>query len=157
MEKRYFVLKKGYLNIDEDYFYFSIDGNWKICSKLKETKVPRFTLHYVLKHLLNASILVISITILMYFVDGKLNSTFGIIYLFITIFNFFNYHFKVSQFKIPLSKIEGIQIASNELIVKFMNIKDKQIEHVVNLDDEAEIIDIKKYLNTHFNHKYSFA
>ncbi|QHI36061.1 hypothetical protein IMCC3317_14140 [Kordia antarctica] len=162
MEKRYFVLKKGYLNIDAEFFYFSDHGNWKTCEIVEETENPKLTFTYVLEYLFETLMTVITIVIFMFLISGFLEFAFGMAGIFgvlflLAIFHFFNRRYKIAQFKIPVDKIERLQVVSNQLTVKFANSKNQQIVHTIKLDDEAEVKDIKKYLSEHFNHKYATA
>lgn len=156
MEKRYFVLKKGYVNIDKEYFYFSDHGNWKTCEILEETENPKLTLRYVLKHLFEVFATTIAIVVFMFLILEEFNFSYEILFVF-AIFHFLNRRYKIAQFKIPIRKIEDVQVASNVLMVKFLNIEDQQIIHTAKLDDEAEVEDIKKYLKEYVNHKFSIA
>ncbi|WP_430409573.1 hypothetical protein [Kordia sp.] len=158
MEKRYFVLKKGYLNIDENYFYFSDHGNWETCEILEETENPKLTLTYILTHLLKTFILVIVLMVVMYFSTGEHRFNYDYFFLFfLLIIHFLYRRSKISKFKIPIQKIERLHIESDRLIVTFKNSKNQQIDHTVKLDDTAEIKDIQAYLQEHFNHTYTIA
>jgi hypothetical protein len=155
MEKRYFVLKKGYLNIDEKFFYFTDHGNWETCEILEETENPKLTFQYIATYLFEILMTVIVITIFMFLLFGTFEFAFGIVFFMILIFQFFHQRYKISQFKIPIHKLERLQLASDKLTVRFANVKNEQIAHHVKLNDEAESIDLKKYLSEHFNDIYS--
>ena len=150
-------MKKGYLNIDEHFFYFTDHGNWETCGILEETENPKLTFEYVLTYLFEMLMSVIVVIIFLFLLIGVFELAYGIIILLFSIFHFIGRRNKIAQFKIPLHKVERLRIESDRLTVKFANSKNQQIVHTIKLDDEAEVEDIKKYLSEHFNHKYSIA
>lgn len=162
MEKRYFILKKGYLNINQDFFYFSDDGEWKTCETLKETENPKLLFAYILEYLFELIIVIITLAIFMFLLFGEIEffsktPVISGIYFLLAIFHFVNRHYKIKYFKIPVDKIERLHLESQQLSVKFENARNQKITHKVKLDDEAEVEDIKKYLNEHFNQKYAVS
>jgi len=156
MEKRYFVLKKGYLNINQDFFYFSDHGNWRTCEILEETESPKLTFFYVSKQLIKVIYTIILTAFIMGFIFGEVNLSVGVLVIG-AIVHFFDRRYKIKHFKIPVHKIERIYIVSNTLEITFVNSKNEQIIHTVRLDDRDETKDIKRYLTQHFNQKISIA
>ncbi|AXG72064.1 hypothetical protein KORDIASMS9_04326 [Kordia sp. SMS9] len=156
MEKRYFVLKKGYLNVDEDFFYFSDHGNWETCQILEETEVPRLTFFYVSHHIIKVVYTILAIAFVFLLLNNEVNFSGGILLLG-TLIHFLDYRYKTQYFKIPLGKIQQIVLRDEKLMVEFLNKKEKIIEHTVKLDDSRETKDIQQYLSTYFNQKLHVA
>jgi hypothetical protein len=156
MEKRYFVLKKGYLNIDEEYFYFSDHGNWETCKILEETEVPRLTFFYVSNYIIKMMYTILAIAFVLLLIKGEIEFS-GLALLFIAIFHFADRYYKSKYFKIPIHKLERMALEGQKLTIQFVNSKNKSIKHTVKLDDREETKDIQKYLQEHFNHKYTIA
>ncbi len=156
MEKRYFVLKKGYLNIDEDFFYFSDHGNWEACQILEETEVPRLTFFYVSNYIIQVTYTVLAIIFVMCLFSEKFEISFVMLFMMV-IFHFVNLRYNIKYFKIPLREIQQLILREEKLIVKFINTKATLIEHTVKLDDSKEVKDIQEYLREHFNQKLSIA
>ncbi|WP_046757666.1 hypothetical protein [Kordia jejudonensis] len=152
MERRYFVLRKGYLNIDREFFYFSDHGNWETCKILEETEHPKLTFTYIFDHIVQVTLALITLTLVMYFLTGKIEIIYSGLVIGMVI-HFFQRRYKISQFKIPVHKVERIHVASDTLNITFANIKNEQITHAVVLDDGVETEDIKTYLKAYFNQK----
>jgi hypothetical protein len=156
MEKRYFVLKKGYLNIDKDFFYFSSDGDWKNCYTFEETEKPVLTFWYMTDYLIKIMYIIIASAIVGSILFGEINiSLFG--FGLIIIFHFVNQYFTRKLFKIPLQKIDRLVLKEDYLTVHFQNRKRKMIKHTVQLDDDREIKDIRQYFQAHFQPKLNIA
>lgn len=156
MEKRYFVLKKGYLNINEDFFYFSDHGNWETCEVLEETENPKLTLFYVSNHIIQVvyTILIAIFGLLLF--NGEVDFSAGVL-LFGIIIHFIDRRYKIKYFKIPLHKVERMSLHAEKLTIQFANSKNQSIEHTVSLDDRKETKDLQNYLQEHFNHKLRIA
>ncbi|MGH1388203.1 hypothetical protein [Kordia sp.] len=152
MEKRYFVLKKGYLNINEDFFYFSDHGNWETCEILEETENPKLTLFYVSNHIIQVVYTILAIAFVFLLIRNEINFS-GSILLIGVIIHFIDRRYKIKYFKIPLHKIEHMSLHGEKLTVQFANSKNQSIEHTVSLDDRKETKDLQNYLQEHFNHK----
>jgi hypothetical protein len=156
MGKRYFVLKNGYLNIDETHFYFSDHGNWETCNILEETELPRVTFFQVSNKIIHAIYLVLFCVFIIGFITGKADFSYAVL-SFGAIFHLLNLLYKVKYFKIPLHKIERIELRNQKVIVHFKNRTNKSITHTVKLDDLKEYKDILQYFRTHFNQKLRVA
>lgn len=156
MEKRYFVLKKGYLNINDEFFYFNDHGNWETCKILEETENPKLTFFYVSNYVIKIIYAIIVIAFLMAFFIGKVTTSFGVL-SFGTVLHFLHRRYKIQYFKIPIHKIKRLLLNNDKLTIEFANSKNHQIKHTVKLDDKTEAQDIKDYLNQHFNHKLNIA
>ena len=156
MGKRYFVLKKGYLNIDEDFFYFSDHGNWETCKILEETEVPRLTFFHVSNHVIRVTYSILATILGVSFLTGKFNLSYSILLLGI-VFHIINLRYKIKYFKIPLHKIEKVVLHHQKFTIQFINSKDKSIEHVVKLDDKTETKDLQSYLHQYFSQKLNIA
>ena len=72
MEKRYFVLKKGYLNINEDFFFFSDHGNWETCKILEETESPRLTFFYASNQVIKTVYTILTIAFSALLITGEI-------------------------------------------------------------------------------------
>ncbi|WP_046745783.1 hypothetical protein [Kordia zhangzhouensis] len=156
MEKRYFVLKKGYLNIDDQFFYFSNHGDWEACKILEETENPRLTFFYISNHIINTIYTIISITFLLFLIFGKITNPFEdtfIVLLLMSGIHLLNRRNKIQYFKIPLNKVIHLSIISTVLKLTFRNSKNQQISYSIKLDDPQETKDIQNYISTHFNHQ----
>ncbi|WP_298427559.1 hypothetical protein [uncultured Kordia sp.] len=152
MEKRYFVLRKGYLNINEEFFYFSDHGNWETCEILEETENPKLTFSYIFDHILYVTVALAILTIIMYFLTGKLEIIYSGL-LIGSVIHLFQRRYKISQFKIPVHKIERIHVVSDTVDITFSNSKNEQVVHTLQLDDTVETEDLKSYLKAYFNQK----
>ncbi|MEM6718171.1 MAG: hypothetical protein AAF611_02545 [Bacteroidota bacterium] len=156
MEKRYFVLKKGYLNITEDFFYFSDHGNWKTCEVLEETEMPVLTFFYVSNHFIKIFYTILAIVFAALLFTGKENFS-GLVLLLGGVFHLIGMRYKLRYFKIPLQKIEKLELHDTKLTVTFLNRTNKTIKHTVKLDDQGEIKDIRQYLQAYFQPKLRVA
>ncbi len=152
MEKRYFILKKGYLNINEDFFFFSNHGNWETCEILEETEVPQLTFFYVSNHIIKVIYTILAIAFALLLIEGEIEFS-GLTLVFIAIFHFVDRYYKSKYFKIPIHKLERMSLDGQKLTIQFSNNKNKSIEHTVRLDDREETKDIQNYLRAHFNQK----
>lgn len=156
MEKRYFVLKKGYLNINDEFFYFSDHGNWETCELLEETENPKLTFFYVSNHLIKIVYGIIAFAFVFLLIREEVNISIGTLAIGVII-HFIDRRYKIKHFKIPLHKMNRLLLNNYRLTVEFANSKNYQIEHTVILDDAKEAKDLQKYLNENFSHKLSIA
>jgi len=156
MEKRYFVLQKGYLNIDEDFFYFSDHGDWETFGVLKETDIPRLTFFYASNYLIKVAYLILAIAFSLLLLTGEVQFS-GFVLLFMAIIHLINYRYQSKYFKIPIHKIEELILTKRKLTVTFLNRKNTSIKHTVKLDDQGETKDIRHYLQAYFQPKFRIA
>lgn len=156
MEKHYFVLKKGYLNINEDFFYFSDHGNWKTCEILEETENPRLTFFYASNQIIKTVYTILAIAFLALLITGEIQFSGSILFVGVII-NLLDRRYKSKYFKIPLRKIEHIILNDQELTIRFANSKNVVIKHSVKLDDRKETKDLQQYLQEHFQPKLRIA
>ncbi|WP_298512856.1 hypothetical protein [uncultured Kordia sp.] len=156
MEKRYFVLKKGYLNINEEFFYFNDHGNWQTCEILKETETPKLTFFYASNYIIN--IIYTGLVVIFAFLIIQKEISFSFIPLLVlTVIHLLNRKYQLKHFKVPLHKIEHIILRNQDLTVKFASVKNVPITYTVTLDDERETKDIQLFLQEHFQPKLSIA
>ena len=156
MEKRYFVLKKGYLNINEKFFYFNDHGNWETCEILEETETPKLTFFYASNYIIN--VIYTCLVLIFAFLITKNEISFSFIPLLVlAVIHLLNRKYKLKHFKIPLHKIEYIILRNQDLTVKFASVKNVPISYTVMLDDEREAKDIQLFLKEHIQPKLSIA
>lgn len=121
--KEYFKHAKGFLNINDEYIFLTISGNWSETHKLKEKSTVKLITNKIFLNYLFISVL-LGIGAYDVLKDFRNKSfPFGIVLIALGILAFLKRD-KGNSFKVPLVKIIKITIAENSATIVFYNKND---------------------------------
>ncbi|WP_417351107.1 hypothetical protein [Flavobacterium alkalisoli] len=122
MEKQYFKYGSGYVNIDSENLYLTNSGNWQEARDLKEKspKTKRQNSSRILGNNIFLFIVFASVLIGGFFLLERGRIFLGGVVLLFFVLRYFQPEMG-NRYKIPLSKIESIELFEKGITIHFRN------------------------------------
>lgn len=134
MQRRYFQLEAGYLNVDEQALYFTRSGNWQEALAARERSAKQGPAHAGRLVIGIVIILIGGLFLLFGHMSGASDAASTLVALALSAFGVFSLYRALRHdfgpvFRVPFSKVIAIEGPTDErLTVRFMNSDAKEDE-----------------------------